>query len=60
MKEMITQYHLQIIKRNYEFTPTIIKTTIKSINDLYEFGFSIYALQPPRRLENFVAMKITT
>jgi hypothetical protein len=59
MIDMIIQYDLQIIIIN--FTPANIKTTLKSVSDLFEKTiFSIYALQHPRRLENFAAMMITT
>jgi hypothetical protein len=48
-------------KRIINFTPANIKTTLKSISDLFEKTiFSIYTLQPPRRLKDFAAMKITT
>ena len=47
--------------RIINFTPGSIKTMLKSINDIHQKAiFSVYTLQPPRRLEDFAAMKITT
>ena len=47
-------------QRIINFKPSNIKTKLKSISDLHEKAlFSVYALQPPRRLEDFAAMKIT-
>ena len=47
-------------KRIINFTPANIKTTLKSISDLFEKTiYSVYTLQPPRRLEDFAAMIIT-
>ena len=48
-------------KRIINFEPTNIKTILKSISDIHQKAiFSVYALQPPRRLEDFAAMRITT
>jgi hypothetical protein len=48
-------------QRIINFSPTNIKSILKSISDPYEKAiYSIYTLQPPRRLEDFAAMKITT
>ena len=48
-------------KRIINFNPDNIKKTLKSISDLYQKAiFSVNALQPPRRLKDFAAMKITT
>ena len=47
--------------RIINFTPGNIKTMLKSISDIQQKSiFSVYTLQPPRRLEDFAAMKITT
>ena len=48
-------------QRIINFTPTNINNTLKSISNLFEKTiYSVYTLQPPRRLEDFAAMKITT
>lgn len=48
-------------KRIINFEPKNIKATLKSITDINQKAiFSVYTLQPPRRLEDFAAMKITT
>ena len=48
-------------QRIINFEPKNIKTMLNSISDIYQKAiFSVYALQPPRRLEDFAAMKITT
>jgi hypothetical protein len=48
-------------QRIINFTPENIKTKLKSISDIHQKAiFSVYTLQPPRRLEDFAAMKITT
>ena len=48
-------------KRIINFNPDNIKKTLKSISDLYQKAtFSVYTLQPPSKLEDFAAMKITT
>jgi hypothetical protein len=48
-------------KRIINFTPGNIKTILKSISDIHQKAiFAVYCLQPPRRLEDFAAMKITT
>ena len=48
-------------QRIINFKPENIKTTLKSISDPYQKAiYSIYCLQPPRRLEDFAAMLITT
>ena len=47
-------------QRIINFTPTNINNTLKSISNLFEKTiYSVYTLQPPRRLEDFAAMKIT-
>ena len=47
--------------RIINFTPGNIKTMLKSITDIHQKAiFAVYTLQPPRRLEDFAAMKITT
>ena len=48
-------------QRIINFSPTNIKSILKSISDPYEKAiYAIYVLQPPRRLEDFASMKITT
>ena len=43
------------------FAPANIKATLKSICDPYQMAiYSVYCLQPPRWIEDFAAMKITT
>ena len=47
-------------QRIINFKPDNIKTMLNSISDIHQKAiFSVYALQPPRRLEDFAAMKIT-
>ena len=48
-------------QRIINFDPKNIETILNSISDIHQKAiFSIYCLQPPRRLEDFIAMKITT
>ena len=48
-------------QRIINFEPKNIKAMLNSISDIYQKAiFSVYTLQPPRRLEDFAAMKITT
>ena len=47
-------------QRIINFKPDNIKAMLNSISDLHQKAiFSVYALQPPRRLEDFAAMRIT-
>lgn len=48
-------------QRIINFEPKNIKAKLNSISDLHQKAiFSVYTLQPPRRLEDFAAMKLTT
>ena len=47
--------------RIINFKPDNIQATLKTIKDPYQKAiFAVYCLQPPRRLEDFAAMRITT